>query len=79
MIHPAASNVRRISARVESLNVLCAGVTINLTGFLADIGKGLGSTPSFDRITARSITFCNSRTFPGQEYEMNASSISFGI
>jgi len=40
-----------ISARVESLNVFCEGVTV--TGFLC--GKGLGNTPLFDRITARSI------------------------
>ena len=43
-----------------------------MTAFGSDIGKGFGSTPSFDRITARSIKFCSSRTFPGQEYAVKA-------
>jgi len=50
---PVAFNACKINARVESVNVCSEGVTA--TGFLS--GKGLGSTPSFDRITARSIRF----------------------
>ncbi len=50
---PVSRNACMISARVESLNIFCEGVTV--TGFLC--GKGLGNTPLFDRITARSIRF----------------------
>jgi hypothetical protein len=32
-----------------------------MTAFGSDIGKGFGSTPSFERITARSIKFWNDR------------------
>ena len=61
------AHVRKIRARVESLNVPCEGVTVS--GFLSDAGtgfetalwcdvaSGFGSTPLFDRITARSIKF----------------------
>ena len=32
-----------------------------------------------ERITARSIKFCNSRTFPGHWYRTNASIVAGGI
>jgi hypothetical protein len=71
-------SVRRIRARWESLNKPW-DVGISVTGLLSEIGKKFGSTPSFDRITARSIRFWSSRTFPGQEYEVNAASVSSDI
>jgi hypothetical protein len=42
-------------------------------------GRGFGSTPLLDRITARSIRFCSSRIFPGQGYAMKADSVSGGM
>ena len=67
MIQPAACSALRIRARVESLNVPCEGVTVSgflsgtgrgfVTAFLSDVGSGFGSTPLFDRMTARSIKF----------------------
>src|SRR5260370_5171147 len=64
---PASRNACKISARVESLNVPCEGVTVSgflsdagrglVTAFLSDVGSGFGSTPLFDRMTARSIKF----------------------
>ena len=51
---PVAFNACKINARVESVNV-CSEGFLTATGFLS--GKGLGSTPLFDRITARSIRF----------------------
>src|SRR5262250_3375996 len=72
IIQPVSSNVRKISDRVESLNVHTVG--LGGIGFKGELGVrantggiGLGSTPSFDRMTARSIRFWSSRTFPGQE------------
>ena len=54
-IQPAACNVCNIKACSVSLSVDCVGVTI--TGFSSDVGKGFGSTPLSERITARSIKF----------------------
>jgi len=50
-----ARNACKIKARWESKYVLGAGGTV--TGFVSDSGKGFPSTPSSDRITARSIKF----------------------
>src|ERR1700757_2438372 len=38
--------------------------------------RGFGSTPSRERMTARSTKFCNSRMLPGQEYHCNAAMVS---
>src|SRR5215475_6909200 len=70
-IHPVSSNVRKIRDRMASLNVCDVqhGVAV-LCGHVGVRSKPcseLGSTPSFDRMTARSIKFWSSRTFPGQE------------
>src|SRR5215831_8938095 len=69
IIQPVSSNVRKISDRVQSLNVPTVGH--GRVGFKRELGAGantggigLGSTPSSDRITARSIRFWSSRTFP---------------
>src|SRR6202008_1052529 len=73
---PASRNACKIRARVESSNVRREGVIARgflsdtgrgfLTAFLSDVGSGFGSTPFFDRMTARSIKFWSSRTLPGQ-------------
>jgi len=66
---PTASNVRRISSRSASLNVVGGPKLACL-----DVArKGFRSTPSFERITARSIRFCSSRIFPGHSYELKRS------
>ena len=67
IIHPAACKACTIRARVEPSNVPCEGITVSgflsdtgrgfVTAFLSDVGSGFGSTPLFDRITARSIRF----------------------
>ena len=44
-----------------------------------DVGSGFGSTPSCDRITARSTRFCSSRMLPGQEYDEKAAIVSAGM
>jgi hypothetical protein len=64
---PVSRNACKIRARVESLNVLREGVIASgflsdtrrgfVTAFLSDVGSGFGSTPFFDRMTARSIKF----------------------
>src|SRR5208337_1421442 len=46
---------------------------------LIGAGSGFGSTPSLDRITARSTRFCSSRTLPGQEYDEKAAIVSGGM
>ena len=51
--HPTASRVCKIRARSESFNVLAKPVTASAPAG----GSGFGSTPSFDRITARSMRF----------------------
>src|SRR6516225_4612625 len=85
MTQRVSSNVRKISDRVESLNVATVGLGGSVgfrgtAGVRANVGGiGLVSTPSFDRMTARSIRFWSSRTFPGQEYEVNAAIVSGGI
>ena len=50
------------------------------------LGKGLGSSaaalterPFSERITARSITFCNSRIFPGHAHCINVSTVFTGM
>src|SRR5260370_11321038 len=65
IIHPAACKACAIRARVEPSNVPCEGVTVTgflsdterglIATFLSDFGRGFGSTPLFDRITARSV------------------------
>ena len=55
---PTNSSVRRIRMRSESLSVVDAGETIAAAGEAVVVkidlaGKGLGSTPSLERITAR--------------------------
>ena len=64
IIQPASSNVSKIKDRVQSLNV--PDLESGVVGFRFDggdsgggsnSGSGLGSTPSFDRMTARSIRF----------------------
>ena len=69
---PVSSNVRKIRDRVQSLKVADVGLWAIAfwagTVVRANDGRsGLRSTPSFDRMTARSIRFWSSRTFPGQE------------
>src|SRR5262245_43335725 len=71
IIQLVSSNVCKIKDRVRSLNVpdpdsRTVGFGLD-AGFGFNGGNGLGSTPSFDRMTARSIKFCSSRTLPGQE------------
>src|SRR5262249_21620547 len=82
--HLVASNVRKIIKRVQSLNVTDEELWVvafrGSPGAPANVGGiGLGSTSSFDRMTALSMRFWSSRTFPGQEYEMNAAIVSGGI
>ena len=45
----------------------------------SDVESGFGSTPSSDRITARSTRFWSSRTLPGQWYVENAFIVVCGI
>ena len=40
---------------------------------------GARNTECGERMTARSMKFCNSRTFPGQGYRTSASMVSEGI
>jgi len=60
-IQPASSNVCKIKDRVQSLNV--PDMESRIVGFGlesgvgSNIGSGLKSAPSFDRMTARSIRF----------------------
>lgn len=77
MTQPVAFSACRMTARVESLNVPCAGG--GATGLFSSAGRGFGRIPSLDLITARSIKFCSSRMFPGQEYELKAASVSAGM
>ena len=74
---PVSCNACRIKARCESLNVLGAG-TGGSESF-SDTTNGFASTPLLERITARSTRFWSSRTFPGQEYDVNAARISCGM
>jgi hypothetical protein len=88
---PVARKACRIRSRWESQNVPGVGVGatragvsatgagVSATGRASGLRKGFGSTPLSARITARSIRFCSSRTLPGQEYEVNASTVSCGI
>ena len=66
-----SSNVRKTRDRMKSLNVpdvqLRVAVFCGHAGVRSNTSSGLGSTPSFDRMTARSIKFWSSRTLPGQE------------
>ena len=88
ILHPVASNVWSISARSESRSVfgkagsgsLCV-VSVGVEGAIAAtcLGNGFGSTPSWDRMTARSTRFCNSRMLPGQGYDENAAIASGGM
>ena len=73
---PTASSVFTIRARSESLRVVEAGYKVASLG--TAVSRGLGNTPRLERITARSIRFCNSRTFPGHEYELRANIVSGG-
>jgi hypothetical protein len=52
---------RQMCARSASASV-CTAATLACVGTSA---FGNGKTPSFAAITARSITFCSSRTLPG--------------
>src|SRR5262249_7800548 len=79
-----SSNVRRITDRVQLLNVPTVGLGGIAFGGETGVrgntgGIGLGSTPSFARMTARSIRFWSSRTFPGQEEEVKAAIVSGGM
>ena len=74
---PVSCNARRIKARWESPNVLGGG-TGAFESF-SDTANGFASTPLSERITARSTRFWSSRTFPGQEYDVNAARISCGM
>jgi hypothetical protein len=74
---PAARNVCKIRATSCSRNVPCGATRV--IDVLCDGGRGLGSTPSSDRMTARSIRFWSSRTLPGQGYAMNAFIVVSGI
>src|SRR5271163_2546770 len=70
---PTDSRVHRIRARSESFRVVATeGAALKTPA--AD--KGLGSTPSLERITARSIRFCSSRMLPGHGYEINADMVA---
>lgn len=42
-------------------------------------GNGLGSTPSLERITARSTRFCSSRMLPGHSYDVSADMVVGGM
>jgi hypothetical protein len=82
--HPVRRKACKIRSRWESQNVAGAGVGaasagVGASGFESGLRSGFGSTPLSARITARSIRFCSSRTLPGQEYEVNASTVSCGI
>src|SRR5215471_3228038 len=61
IIQPVSSNVRKISDRVQSLNV--PDLELRVVGFALNggvglnSGSGLESTSSCDRMTARSIRF----------------------
>src|SRR5262249_21589059 len=61
IVQPVSSNVLKIKDRVQSLYVpdlelSVVGVGLD-SGVGSNSGSGLGSTPSFDRMTARSIRF----------------------
>ena len=73
----AARNVCKIRVASYSCSDPC-GATVGIV-FVCDGGRGLGSTPSSDRITDRSIRFWSSRTLPGQGYAMNAFIVVSGI
>jgi len=61
IIQPVSSKVRKIRERIQSRSV--PDLQLKVAGFMLDTdvesncGSGLGSTPSFDRMTARSIRF----------------------
>ena len=60
-LQPVSSNVSKIKDRMQSLNVpdlelRVVGFGLNC-GIGSNSGSGLGSTASFDRMTARSIRF----------------------
>jgi len=57
---PTASSVCRIRARSESRSVVAPG-DLAARCSVSAMGRGFGSTPSLERITARSIRFCSSR------------------
>jgi hypothetical protein len=68
----------RVSANAVSINAFSWVVSIWTSGWLAGKIRSmswdsqLSSTENVSvsqRITERSITFCNSRTFPGQGYD----------
>src|SRR5215470_15280846 len=77
MTQLVACSACRIAASVESVSVPCFGDSVS--GLFSTAGKGFGRTPSLDLITARSIRFCSSRMFPGQEYELKAANVSDGM
>src|SRR5260370_31923493 len=74
---PTASSVCRIRARSESLRVVAAGGVVASLDTV--VGRGLGKTPKLERITARSIRFCNSRMLPGHQCELSADIVSGGM
>ena len=63
--------------RSESFRVVGAGEAVLVKASVA--GKGLGSTPSSERITARSIKFCSSRMLPGHWYDVSADIVVEGM
>ena len=75
--HPVASSAPTIRVRSDSLSVMLGGNKETVVPRLRH--RGLGSEPSLDSITARSITFWSSRTFPGQEYDSQAFRSSSGM
>jgi hypothetical protein len=87
--HPVASNVWRIRTRSDSRSVLgtagleSLGVCTAAEEAVVDrgpaAGSGFGSISSFAKITARSIRFCSSRIFPGQDYDLNAAIVCGGM
>src|SRR3974390_3333941 len=88
MTQPVTSRVRRMSARSQLLSVIgkTAAESPNVgvmagdaDAFIGVAGSGFESTPSSDKITARSTRFCSSRTLPGQEYDEKAAIVSGGI
>src|SRR5437868_14861420 len=76
MTQPVAFNACRMtnSCRVTERALGWGGVT----GLFSSAVRGFGRIPSLDLITARSIRFCSSRMFSGQEYEIKAASVLDG-